>query len=64
MALSIPGPLKLACVPGAHAHSCHQPVDQMLSCRPSCAQVMLMEAAWPEEMLTHPDCEVVWVSPQ
>eukprot|EP00198_Chlamydomonas_reinhardtii_P000604 XP_001689939.1 predicted protein [Chlamydomonas reinhardtii] len=28
------------------------------------AQVMLMEAAWPEEMLTHPDCEVVWVSPQ
>lgn len=36
----------------------------MLSCRPSCAQVMLMEAAWPEEMLTHPDCEVVWVSPQ
>ncbi|KAG2447205.1 hypothetical protein HYH02_007946 [Chlamydomonas schloesseri] len=28
------------------------------------AQVMLMEAAWPEAMLTHPDCEVVWVSPQ
>ncbi|KAG2444465.1 hypothetical protein HXX76_001217 [Chlamydomonas incerta] len=28
------------------------------------AQVMLMEAAWPDEMLTHPDCEVVWVSPQ
>ncbi|KAG2493662.1 hypothetical protein HYH03_008176 [Edaphochlamys debaryana] len=28
------------------------------------AQVLLAEAPWPEEMLSHPDCEVVWVAPQ
>ncbi|KXZ48733.1 hypothetical protein GPECTOR_25g317 [Gonium pectorale] len=28
------------------------------------AQERLVAAPWPEEMLSHPDCEVVWVVPQ